>query len=132
VSWNLSEKNIMCNLCLQASMYIAWQGYNALWVEKLWVRSKFICDQACENRACGHAKFDHLAKVSSGVTFNPSLYGNETFTVCLQFIWPCNISYRMKIIYSSNKIWLVKQQGILCAQMPGFCRPSYIYVHRNS
>ena len=33
----------------------------------------------------------------------------------------------MEILYSTTKIQLIKWQGILCAHMPCFCRPSHIY-----
>ena len=39
-----------------------------------------------------------------------------------------NTSYRMEILYFSKKIWLVKQKGILCTHMPGFCRLSHIHI----
>ena len=34
----------------------------------------------------------------------------------------------MEIFYSSNKIWLIKQQGVLCAHMPGFCMQAQLQI----
>ena len=87
-----------------------------------------IYDWVCKNRACGHTKFHQYSKISSAITFNPSLYGYKHFKACSQVVWHCNTSYRMKIIYSSKWLWLIKQKDILCAHMPGFCRPSHIYI----
>jgi len=93
-----------------------------------------IYDWVCKNRACGHTKFHQYSKISSAITFNPSLYGYKHFKACSQVVWHCNTSYRMKnfIIYSSKWLWLVKQKDILCAHMPGFCRPSHIYMLGNT
>ena len=76
-----------------------------------------ICDQACKNRACGHTKFDPFSKVLLAITFYSTIVcWLWNFTDCSKFIWLCKASYRMEIFYSSNKIWLVKQQlrYILC------------------
>jgi len=58
---------------------------------------------ACENRACGHTKFDHFSTVPSTITL---LYGYKTFTVCLAL-------YDL----SSNKVYFVPT----CLDFAGLC-----------
>ena len=76
-----------------------------LYVNIVNVPKEIICDQACENLACRHTKFYHFSKFSLAITlYSTIVWLWNFFTVCSQFIWPCNTSYRREIFYSNNKI----------------------------
>ena len=61
------------------------------------------------------------------VTFYPNMLWQWNFQRLVQIYLALWCSLQNKMFYSSTEIWLVERQGVVCAHMPCFRRPSHIY-----
>jgi len=94
----------------------------------LWIFDIYMCDQACENRACGHKLHP---------SFNRPFLSNGKEYLCavtctIQLIeFGITVENFMAIGYQYKKFCFIKvwkSSQTLCAHMPCFYRPSHIFI----
>ena len=81
-----------------------------------------ICDQASENRACGHMILAYFFSLSELITFYPNmiLQWNFQHLLWIYFVLWCSLQNKNILLQYWDMTFVV------CAHMPCFRRPSHI------